>query len=78
MRYCYITANFATNGYKIRLFITFILYHRAVVKQDNFFVELSQHRFVMQPLQNPPLCASTVNAFYIIVMLFINFKIKQK
>ncbi len=46
------------------IFITFNTYHRTVVKQNNNvyekFVELWKHRFVMQSLQNPLLCSSTV------------------
>jgi hypothetical protein len=40
-----------------------IFYHREIVKQDHFydiFLELCKRRFVMQPLQNPPFCRSTV------------------
>ncbi len=37
-----------------------IFHHRAVVKQELYmtFVMLFKHRFVMQPLKNPPLCSS--------------------
>jgi hypothetical protein len=35
-------------------FITFIFYHKGVVKQESLFVELYKHRFVMQLLPNPP------------------------
>jgi hypothetical protein len=45
----------------IKSLITFIFYHSAAVKQDqnDTFVVLFEHRFVMQKLQNPPLCSST-------------------
>jgi hypothetical protein len=37
-----------------------IFHHRAVVKQELYmtFVMLFKHRFVTQPLKNPPLCSS--------------------
>ncbi len=41
-------------------FITFIFYHRPVVKKTDTFIGLYKHRSVMQPLQNPPLCGSTL------------------
>jgi hypothetical protein len=43
--------------------ITVIFYQGAVVKQDHYMTLwlscANIHRFVMQPLQNPPLCSST-------------------
>ncbi len=41
----------------IGIFIILIFYHRAVVKLYDTFVEFFKHHFVMQPLQNPPLCS---------------------
>jgi hypothetical protein len=46
----------------IRLFIASVFYRREVVQQSLYdpFVELCKHRFVMQSLQNPTLCSSTI------------------
>jgi hypothetical protein len=46
--------------------IIFIIHRRAVVKQVpyNTFVWLCKHCFVMQPLQNQPLCSSTVFTYF--------------
>ncbi len=55
-----ITQNMTRN---IILLIAFIFYQRAVVKQNHYndtFVELFNHRLVMQLLQNTPLCSSIV------------------
>jgi hypothetical protein len=44
-------------------FINLIFYHREIVKIDHFtdtFLELCEHRCVMQPLQNPPFCSCTL------------------
>ncbi len=50
----------------IKFCITFIFYHRAVVKNINiwhFLLSYSNIVFVMQPLQNSPLCSNTVSSF---------------
>jgi hypothetical protein len=47
----------------LNFLITFIFYQRAVVKHDHYMTLwlscANIHRFVTQPLQNPPLCSST-------------------
>jgi hypothetical protein len=48
----------------IKIFIFLIFYHKEIVKLDHFmkfFLELCKHSSVMQPLQNPPFCSSTVS-----------------
>jgi hypothetical protein len=47
-------------------FITFIFNHRSVIEKISSydtFHDLCKQRFVMQPLQNPPLCCSTELAY---------------
>jgi hypothetical protein len=59
---------------KHHIFITFIFYHREVLKQDHYtFIELNKNRFVMKPLQNPTLCSSTQNTVLVFILLFLVF-----
>jgi hypothetical protein len=62
---------------KHHIFVTFIFYHREVLKQDHYtFIELYKNRFVMKPLQNPPLCSSTLNTVHVFILLFLVFVAK--
>jgi hypothetical protein len=54
--------NYLEHDKKHEIFITFICYRRAVLKQDHcmkHFLSYANTRFVTQPLQNPSLCSST-------------------
>jgi hypothetical protein len=55
----------------ITIYIYLIFYHREIVTRSFYgtFLELCEHRFVTQPLQNPPFCSSTIVRENLVVIL---------
>jgi hypothetical protein len=68
----FIKKQYSEQEKNIIVIITFIFYSTAVVKQDHYWahlLRLCKYHFVIQPVQNPPLCSSTSNSMFSMFIL---------